>query len=58
MTERPVECKTRRAARLLARQTHGKVQGYIAAVGWIDDTRIPESEEKQEQDDAGNEVAN
>lgn len=52
MTECHVECKTRKAARLLAKQTQGKVQGYIPAVGWLDDSRIPEGKEERQDNDS------
>lgn len=42
MTGCHVECESREAARKLAKDTAGKAQGYIPAVGWLDDSRIPE----------------
>lgn len=46
MTEEPVECVSRECARSLAKSTCGKVQGYIPAIGWVDDSMIPEKEER------------
>lgn len=42
MVGEPVDCDNREHARELAAKTAGKVQGYIPAVGWLDDSRIPE----------------